>query len=128
MDVLKIADGQRVPIQKMNGAFQEKMIKESCVNPDKVIRSMEILTGEAMLTASNTYARAYNCPMTSDPIRIDGEVLHPPALKFASNLKAEYSADGKLNAPDHRKFLINGQLKKWVLVNFNGRVKSDLVE
>lgn len=105
------------------------MIKESCVNPSKVIRSMEILTGEAMLTASNPYARAYGCPMSSEPMKIEAEVLHPPALKFSANLKVEYKPEGQLiSPPDHRKFLINGQIKKWIVVNYNGKLDSGLVE
>ncbi|KAI6232871.1 hypothetical protein M3Y99_00973700 [Aphelenchoides fujianensis] len=129
LDVLEVMDGQRVPLQKMDGKFQEEMIKEARMDPPKMQQTTERLTKAAFLTAANPYARRFGLGMETKPMETTADLLHPPAIQFAQGVAEEPGQDGRLawRPPQHRRFLQAGETRKWALVNYVGCVNDRLL-
>ncbi|KAI6232925.1 hypothetical protein M3Y99_00979800 [Aphelenchoides fujianensis] len=129
LDVLEVMDGQRVPLQKMDGKFQEEMIKEARMDAPTMQQTTERLTKAAFLTAANPHARRFGLSMQTKPIETTADLLHPPAIQFAQGVAEEPGQDGRLawRPPQHRRFLQAGETHKWAVVNYFGCVNERLL-
>ncbi|KAI6228653.1 hypothetical protein M3Y99_01205900 [Aphelenchoides fujianensis] len=129
LDVLKVMDGQRLPLQKMDGKFQEEMIKVARMDPPTMKQTTARLATAAFLTAANPHARRFGLGLESAAIRTNAELLHPPAIQFAQGVAEEPGHDGRLawRPPQHRRFLQAGEARKWALVNYFGCVNERML-
>ncbi|KAI6229861.1 hypothetical protein M3Y99_01121600 [Aphelenchoides fujianensis] len=129
LDVLKVMDGQRLPLQKMDGKFQEEMIKVARMDPPTMKQTTARLATAAFLTAANPHARRFGLGLESAAIRTNAELLHPPAIQFAQGVAEEPGQDGRLawRPPQHRRFLQAGSAHKWAVVNYFGCVNDRML-
>ncbi|KAI6229902.1 hypothetical protein M3Y99_01126000 [Aphelenchoides fujianensis] len=129
LDVLKVMDGQRLPLQKMDGKFQEEMIKVARMDPPTMKQTTARLATAAFLTAANPHVRRFGLGLESAAIRTNAELLHPPAIQFAQGVAEEPGHDGRLawRPPQHRRFLQAGSAHKWAVVNYFGCVNDRML-
>jgi hypothetical protein len=99
------------------------------MNPEEAEHVAKNVMKTAHLDQTNPYARKFQCPLNSTPMTAQAEILAPPAIAYAGNVIEQPQHDGRLqwNPPENRKYLINGRVDKWLVVNYNRCVKDDRV-
>ncbi|KAI6224473.1 hypothetical protein M3Y99_01396100 [Aphelenchoides fujianensis] len=115
IDFLDVIDGQRVPLQKMDGKFQQAMIREARMDAPAMQEATKRLANAAFLTASSPYARRFGLGMQTKPIETTADVLHPPAIVFGQGVTVEPQADGqwRLQRPQQdRRFLDGAKVER----------------
>ncbi|KAI6183883.1 hypothetical protein M3Y97_00536500 [Aphelenchoides bicaudatus] len=125
----EIVGGQRVPMKKMEQQFQD-VVKRNCkLGPDMTKQKTEEMLKQSFLGPSNPYTRTgrFELPVESSGIVSNAQLLHPPAIKFANNVREEPDRDGKLawRPPNHRRFIEGGSVRTWMAVNYNRAIKDD---
>ncbi|KAI6172223.1 hypothetical protein M3Y98_00949400 [Aphelenchoides besseyi] len=130
IDVLTILGGQRLPLQKMDGKFQEQMIKVARMDPKTMQDTIAEMNKHAFLTASNPYARKFGFQMESDSIKTTAEILHPPALVFRDRTIEEPDHSNRLQwrPPQNRRYLVSGEAKSWMLINYYRSTDNNVLE
>ncbi|KAI6197133.1 hypothetical protein M3Y94_01188600 [Aphelenchoides besseyi] len=130
IDVLTILGGQRLPLQKMDGKFQEQMIKVARMDPKGMQDTIAKMNKNAFLTASNPYARKFGFQMDTDSVKTTAEVLHPPALLFRDRVTEEPDHNGRLQwrPPQNRRYLVSGESKRWMLINYYRSVDTNVLD
>jgi hypothetical protein len=88
MEVLKIVEGQRVPIDKQTPNMTEQMIRQGevlpCNLPEQINKQRV-----AAIAQNNPYFRAYGVRIEPELVRSDAQLLHLPALEYTNNDKVE---------------------------------------
>jgi len=130
IEVLEIVGGQRVPLQKMDGRFQDEMIKKTRMNPDQMRDATRGVMGAAFLTANNPFAQRFNVPLDSNAIITEAEILPAPSILYGGNVREEPNPQGVLSwrPSQNRNYLIPGRLDKWRVINYNKCVDPQILE
>jgi hypothetical protein len=111
MEVLKIVEGQRVPIDKQTPNMTEQMIRQCQVLPANLPEEIHRQQVHAMAQSANPFFRAHGVRIESDLIRADAQLLHLPAIEYGNNDKVEPE-------PNRGCELLEGEEKEngWTLV------------
>jgi len=130
IEVLKIVGGQRVPLQKMDGRFQDDMIRMTRMNPEQMKEATRGVMGAAFLTANNPFAQRFKVPLDSNAIITEAEILPAPSILYGRNVREEPNPQGVLSwrPSQNRNYLIPGRLDKWRVVNYNNCLDRQILE
>jgi hypothetical protein len=85
MEVLKIVEGQRVPIDKQTPNLTEQMIRQCQVLPVNLPEQIHKQKVAAKAQNENRFFRANGIKIESELIRSNAQLLHLPAIQYTNN-------------------------------------------
>jgi hypothetical protein len=94
MEVLKIVQGQRVPIDKQTPTMTEQMLRQCQVLPADLPEHINKHQVAMMAQNANPFFRAHGIRIESELIRTDAQRLHLPAIEYGNNDKVEPEPNG----------------------------------
>jgi hypothetical protein len=85
MEMLKILEGQLVPVEKQSLNYMGHMILQCQVQPANLRQEILKQHVNSMAPASNQYFRAHGIRVDSELLRADAQLLHLPAIQYAND-------------------------------------------
>jgi hypothetical protein len=89
MEVLKIVEGQRVPIEKQTPKLVENMIRQCQVLPANLPDQIKKQQVQAMAQNANPFFQRQGVKIETELIRSKAQQLHLPAIEYANQDKVE---------------------------------------
>uniref|UniRef100_A0A915NCN5 Uncharacterized protein n=1 Tax=Meloidogyne javanica TaxID=6303 RepID=A0A915NCN5_MELJA len=96
MELVKIVQGQRVPIDKQTPKLTEQMIRQCQVLPAAMQEQITIQRDQGMLQNMNSYFTAHNVRIDPHLCKTEASMLYPPAIQYNPD-RVEPSQNGALD-------------------------------
>ncbi|KAL7080707.1 hypothetical protein ACQ4LE_000492 [Meloidogyne hapla] len=131
MELVKIVQGQRVPIDKQTPKLTEQMIKQCQVMPFAMQEQITIQRDAGMLQNMNPYFQAHNVRIDPNLSKTEASMLFPPAIQYNPD-RVEPTQSGAIEwkliggGVQNRRFTVPVEWPKlWAVVIVQNCVQMD---
>ncbi|KAK0411506.1 hypothetical protein QR680_005683 [Steinernema hermaphroditum] len=131
MELVYVADGQRVGAAQQGSKLIQAMIRQCAIPPAERIRQIASLVPALKLTSDNEYHKAAGLTITSQPLNSRGRLLANPVIRYArGNVLPDASATWKVQ---RNQYLVPATVRNWgfyviVMPNRRNTIPPDAVQ